>query len=49
MPNRCASLERWKASKSVTFGPYGAIQGATWHPVGADDPIVRTVCEAGAR
>jgi len=45
----CADDRRADLVPGVTFAADGAIQGATWHRVGADDPIVRTVCEAGAR
>ena len=45
----CAGARRADLLQGTTFDAGGAIEGAKWRSVGADDPIVRTVCRSKAR
>lgn len=43
----CAGARRADIADGVGFGPDGAITGAAWRAVGAEDPLVDAVCAAG--
>lgn len=43
----CAGGRQAMLADAATFGPDGAVAGADWRPVAADDPVLPKVCAGG--
>ncbi len=43
----CAENRRAELEAEVQFGEDGALEGATWRSLAADDPILRAACRSG--
>lgn len=43
----CANARRVDVTTGVRFTDSGELQGGTWVPLPADDPVLRTACDGG--
>lgn len=43
----CAENQRAELDAEVQFAADGGLEGATWRPLPADDPILRAACRSG--